>query len=238
MKNIFLIVLSSVMLMGCGQLGSERIKGNGVVKTETRSISDFNEISVTGAFNVNIFCSSNDNVTIETDENLMKLVETIVKDDELIIRFNKEYNVTNYTVLNVKVPYNSLKEIEVTGSGEVTSKDVVKEDKLELSVTGSGDILLELLVEYLAAEVTGSGAIHLKGKVQEAEFEVTGSGDIRAKELNVDVAEASVTGSGDIYLSVKKDLDADVTGSGDINYYGKPDKLKTKVLGSGDINER
>jgi len=238
MKNLYLIVLLAITFVGCNQLNKERIKGNGEVKTELRSIDKYTDISVTGPFKVNIVHSFDNNITIETDENLLKLVEIVVEENELIIRFNKEYNVTNYTVLNVKVPYENISDIEVTGSGEVTCNEVIKEDKLGLSVTGSGDIYLELQVGDLDAEITGSGAIHLRGKVQEADFEVTGSGDIRAKELIVEEAEASVTGSGDIYISVIKELDAEITGSGDINYYGKPDKLKTKILGSGDVNQK
>ena len=68
-----------------------------------------------------------------------------------------------------------------------------------------------------------------------AKYILTGSGLISAKELKAQEVKATLTGSGEIRLQAVNKLTADVMGNGNIYYYGEPDVLKIKTLGTGDV---
>ncbi len=238
MKKIALIYLFLLGISTNAQFWYNSVRGNGNVITETRKISDFNKVTVTGSFHVHIFHGKTGDIKIETDENIMPLIETYTKGDELVIRFKKKTNIRKTTKLNVSLPVSKLSKIKITGSGYVKSNETFEQNKIYLTVTGSGDIALKFKLNELYALVTGSGRISLKGKTNEANYRVTGSGDIDAKQINSSSVEAKVTGSGDISAHANREIIAKVTGSGDIYYYGNPKRIKTKVLGSGSIRKK
>lgn len=240
MKN--LITLSIILLFSTqiqAQWWGKSIKGNGEVTTENRTTQgDYDEISVAGFFNVTLVKGAEGNLTIEGESNLLQHVITEVDGDRLIIKVEKKQNLKPSwgKDIRITVPFEYISKISLSGSGEIMSKDVIKARDFSVSVSGSGDINLEVESQTTDSRVTGSGDLVLTGNTKEHNASVTGSGDLEAGRFKADTVDAKVTGSGDIRISCEKAIRARVTGSGDIEYVGNPQKQDTKVSGSGDIS--
>ena len=98
-------------------------------------------------------------------------------------------------------------------------------------------MVLEVNAQDVTAAVAGSGDLSLSGSTQKSHLKVAGSGDLHASDLKSNDADASIAGSGDISLYCNGGtLKATVAGSGDIVYSGKPDKVDSKVVGSGSVS--
>lgn len=176
---------------------------------------------------------------LETDENLHQVIETSVKNNKLVIKFNSKYNVKRYTKLNIVLPIKYLEKITITGSGTVQSNTIFDWQNIKLNVLGSGNISLNLSSNKVWASVTGSGDIELNGKINDADYKVTGSGSIVGRKVENNYAKVSVTGSGNVYLKAPvQKLKATVTGSGSIFYYGAPEQITSKALGSGEVIQK
>lgn len=240
MKN--LITLSIILLFSTqiqAQWWGKSIKGNGEVTTENRTTQgDYDEISVAGFFNVTLVKGAEGNLTIEGESNLLQHVITEVDGDRLIIKVEKKQNLKPSwgKDIRITVPFEDISKISLSGSGEIMSKDVIKARDFSVSVSGSGDINLEVESQITDSRVTGSGDLVLTGNTKEHNASVTGSGDLEAGRFKAETVDAKVTGSGDIRISCEKAIRARVTGSGDIEYVGNPQKQDTKVSGSGDIS--
>lgn len=240
MKN--LITLSIIIFFSTqiqAQWWGKSIKGNGEVTTENRTTQgDYDEISVAGFFDVTLVKGAEGNLTIEGESNLLQHVITEVDGDRLIIKVEKKQNLKPSwgKDIRITVPFEDLSKISLSGSGEIMSKDVIKARDFSVSVSGSGDINLEVESQTTDSRVTGSGDLVLTGNTKEHNASVTGSGDLEAGRFKADTVDAKVTGSGDIRISCEKAIRARVTGSGDIEYVGNPQKQDTKVSGSGDIS--
>lgn len=240
MKN--LITLSIILLFSTqiqAQWWGKSIKGNGEVSTENRTTQgDYDEISVAGFFNVTLVKGAEGNLTIEGESNLLQHVITEVDGDRLIIKVEKKQNLKPSwgKDIRITVPFEDISKISLSGSGEIISKDVIKARDFSVSVSGSGDINLEVESQITDSRVTGSGDLVLTGNTKEHNASVTGSGDLEAGRFKAETVDAKVTGSGDIRISCEKAIRARVTGSGDIEYVGNPQKQDTKVSGSGDIS--
>ena len=178
-------------------------------------------------------------VTVEAEENLQEYIITEVKGDKL--KIYTEDGVSLKTSRNkdiiITVPFKDLEAVNLAGSGDVTSKDVINAQDFKCSVSGSGDMILEVNAQDVTASVAGSGDLSIGGSTQKSHLKVAGSGDLHASDLKSNDAEASIAGSGDISLNCNGGtLKAAVAGSGDIVYTGKPDKVDSKVVGSGSVS--
>ncbi len=233
-KTLLLILLWSVTYTQA-QFWKKKISGNGQVTTETRKVSSYDKITVTGAFKVKIVPGEPGIIKVTADENLLEYIETYTKGSKLVIRVNPEFTIRHYSKLAVEVPADYLSRITLTGSGKVFNQSAFDWNNLKLVMTGSGKMEIDSEVKHLEATLTGSGNIDLSGKTDTAEYVLTGSGDINAKNLAAQEVKATLTGSGNIYLQAIKRLNARIMGSGDVIYYGEPENLKSKTFGSGDI---
>lgn len=218
---------------------SERISGNTEVVKQTRSIGEYDQISVTGMMQVQLVAGKEGRIDLEAESNLMEYIETEVNGGKLKISVKKGYNLqpSNNNPIRLIVPFESIDAVTLTGSGSITNKDDIREKDFEINVTGSGDVKLSLVTQNLKGSITGSGDIILRGNTENFKAQVTGSGDFLAYELEANAVDASVMGSGDIQVSPGIELNAKIAGSGDIKYRGNPGKQNFKTTGSGSVSK-
>ncbi len=243
MKNLILIALVALFTSSTANAqwwsSSERITGNGEVVKQTRSVGNYDRISVTGKMEVQLIAGKEGRIDIEAESNLMEFIETEVSGNHLKISVKKGVNLqpSRNHPIKLVVPFETLEALALTGSGHIRNTDVIKARDFKVSVTGSGNMNLNLVTENLSGSLTGSGDVKLTGRTKDLKCSVTGSGDFLAFDLKADNVEANVTGSGDIEISVSNELNARISGSGDISYKGNPEKQNFRTTGSGKITK-
>ena len=135
----------------------KKIKGNGKVTTETRTVADFNKVGVAGSFDVILVKGNAGEVTVEAEENLMEYIITEVKKGSLKIRSKKGHSLRSTKGIVITVGFDNLDAVSLAGSGDVVSKGAIKSNELKLSLAGSGDINVEVDAGKVAASIAGSG---------------------------------------------------------------------------------
>jgi Putative auto-transporter adhesin, head GIN domain len=219
--------------------GGERVVGTGDVVSETRDISGFTGVSSGISADIELRQNSTFKVSIDGQKNIIDLVEMEVKDGTLKIRFKKGYSMTYKKTLKIRVEAPSFAYLGMSGSGNVRAEGALTGEKLDISISGSGDFdLMQLKYADVKVGISGSGDVDLGGSVERAELSISGSGDLKAKDLKAQSVRCRVSGSGDVSCFAAKELDASVSGSGDIRYSGNPASVKKKVSGSGDIEAK
>ena len=218
--------------------GSKKVKGNGKVTTETRSTGDYDGVKCAGSMDYVLVAGTEGKITIEAESNLMEYIVTEIKNNNLIVKVKKGYNLkpSFNKALKVTIPFKDISSVSLAGSGDVWNEDKIKSNSLDVSLAGSGDMVLDIEANSVEGSLAGSGDMTLKGNTNDLTVKVAGSGDISAFGLQANNTKASVAGSGDIEVVSNKSLYARVSGSGDIEYKGNPDKEDTKVSGSGTIS--
>jgi hypothetical protein len=214
--------------------GSKTVSGSGNLKSEARAVSGFTGISVSLAGDVDVRQTGTEGITIETDDNLLPLIETVVERGVLKIR-PVEKN-TNLRTKNMKIVVNAktIESLSVAGAGDIHA-DQLKSEKLKVSVAGAGDIRIKALdVDSLNASIAGSGNVLLGGRANMLDGSIAGSGDLKAGKLEAKTAKLSIAGSGSALLWAKETLKVSIAGSGDVKYYGDAQVSKS-VAGSGSI---
>ncbi len=237
MKRVLLFVLPlAVIISSCGFVGGKRVRGNGNVRTEDRTPGSFTGVASHGSFNV--FVSTGpQSVRIEGDENLLQYIETYVEGNTLNIETKDGYWLKPRRDINVYITNPNFSSIQSYGSGDIIGRSPISDSvKMDVGVTGSANIDLEINSPVVVAGITGSGDIKLRGETKAFKSEIHGSGNVRAMDLKSEEAEVNIAGSGDaeVYASVK--LKIDVAGSGDIRYRGNA-QVSSNIAGSGGVRK-
>lgn len=237
--TLFLLFISITATQAQWWQGTKKVDGNGNVVTQTRNVSDYDAVALTGSMDVILVKGREGNLKIEAEENLQQHIVTEVNGGKLKISVEKGYSINpsrNHDII-ITVPFTDLDRVSLTGSGDIRSSDIITARDFSLSVTGSGNIKLPVQAKSTSASITGSGDVNLSGSSVDFDCKVTGSGDVSAFDFKAEHVKASVTGSGDIQVYASKSLKASTPGSGDIEYRGNPEKEDFRTMGSGSISK-
>ncbi len=209
-------------------------------KTEDRHLSGFNAVEVSGPYDVTVTQGNTESVRVEAPEDVMPHITTEVVNGVLKIydnRHNFHWNdlFWHHKKILVYVTIKDVNSIVVSGSGDVTFHNGLHADKMNLHVSGSGDVDGALEVKSLETSISGSGDVKLTGHAETSAVRVSGSGDYSARGLITSDTAVHVSGSGDAKIYASNRVDASVSGSGDVSYSGSPKSVNKAKSGSGDI---
>lgn len=249
-NKIFLGILATTLIWseGCNKL--QRIDGNDMVKTETRTLVSFNQMKNEGSFNIYIKQDSVFEATVEAESNLIPHIRTLVNGNTLVI--DTRENLYNHFPINIYVKTPFINGARQSGSGYI-QLDSLNTDNMEVNISGSGSIKGQIITNYLNASISGSGSIDLYAEASSTDTKISGSGDImlvgksftgthtisgsgsiRASNFLQNEVIAKISGSGNMYLNVSDKLDVTISGSGSVYYIGDP-QLSINISGSGSV---
>jgi len=231
-KSFVLILFVVLVTSGCSK-EDLCIKGNGRSVFETRSLTVFYEVVNNGSFEVRILPSTQYEVIVDAESNLIEYIRTSVSGGKLYIETvgNRCINNTLTMVVTVYTPY--VDGLELNGSGFISAYDLYL-DELQIRLNGSGQIIADADALLIKANISGSGTIDLSGIAPTTEFTISGSGRINAYPLTQQRCYASISGSGNMYVKPTELLDVLITGSGNVYYKGNP-SIVQRISGSGRI---
>ena len=211
---------------------SEQVKGSGTIKRQARQVAHFDGLAMSLPGRVEVRSGASEGLTIEADDNLLPLIETVVEDGTLKIRSKDKVNIQPRN-LTIVVQARALDRLALAGSGSIAA-DRVQGARIRLDVGGSGTIAVgKAEGEAISVNLGGNGDLKVEeGSARSLSASIGGSGKIEMARVRVDQASVTVAGSGDATVWVRDSLSMTVAGSGDVNYYGDPQVSKS-VVGSG-----
>lgn len=240
-KSILLFALAVLFLNNftINAQNKSKLTGNGNVVTETRTTGDYDGIKISGFFDVDLIAGKEGKITIKGEQNLLSAIKVEVEDNSLKIYVEKFTNIrpSSGKSIQITVPFEKISSLTLAGSGNIKSKDVIKNDTFSVKLSGSGNFDLPVDSNNLELNLSGSGNVHLKGTADTFSTKLSGSGDIDASGLKSKIVDANVSGSGNSKVTCNESLTARVSGSGNIKYVGNPEKRDVKVSGSGSISK-
>jgi hypothetical protein len=227
-KVLSLLALGVLLLSACNV-----VRGSRDLVTESRTVSNFSRVSLSGTGDVIITQDGTESLTIETDDNIMRHIKSEVRNGTLYLDVD-DRTVVLPSRLIFTVGVEDLTVVSVSGSGHVEANDIESE-QLDLIVSGSGKIQLNnLKSENLAVKISGSGYVETAGTVANQQIDISGSGKLEGKDLNSNTTTVRISGSGNANVWATDSLDIAVSGSGSVDYYDAP-KLTLSSSGSGEI---
>ncbi|MBK9626020.1 MAG: DUF2807 domain-containing protein [Rhodocyclaceae bacterium] len=210
---------------------------------ETRAVSgSINSVRLVGPIDLSISQGETRGVMLEGNADELAKVRVEVSSGEMTVRFEQGatgwVSIGSHRAPRATVALPELRKVAVVGSGDVTmSPFVLNEGKLEIEVTGSGDVKLSSLkAKSLSVNIRGSGDVAASGQVGAQNIAIAGSGDYAGNDLQSQTSAISIKGSGDAAVWATETLAVSIAGSGDVSYRGQP-KLSQSIAGSGEVHQ-
>lgn len=223
----------STLVSGCNTIGG--VHGDGNVLKETRKVSSFDGIDVSGAFDIIIRQGTAEEVTVESDANLLPLIRTEVVAGTLRIETRKP--VSHPTVMKVYVTVKDLKNIDVSGAVNIDTDGRLTVSELGIDASGASEAKMELAVQLLRLDCSGASKMKFNGSATEVKMDLSGASEIFAYDLLSDSYDIEISGAGNAQVNVSKRIRAEISGAGSVKYKGSPAEVDQSVSGAGSIRK-
>ncbi len=192
---------------------SASVVGNNKIRSEKRTLAAFNRLIVKIPAEIKIIISPENSLTITGDDNIIALLSSDIKHQQLTLTARKAYSSKNK--LSIEIKTTQLNVIEQLASGDIYFERI-KQEKLAIILHGQGDI-------------------YARGHVRQLDVSVTGSGDVRLAQLKADNARINIDGMGNARVNVSNQLNVSITGMGDVLYSGNPQSIHKNISGMGSV---
>jgi hypothetical protein len=206
------VLAAALLLTGCAIA-----PGSGQTVAESRDVSGFTKVQLTGSGEVTVRQSGVESLTVEADTKLLPLVTSEVSNNTLVLGRKRSTIFLSSRTIRYQVEVRDLTGLSVSGSGDITATDIS--------------------TAALRVEISGSARITASGSAEVQELDISGSGSYRGADLDSKRARAQITGSGEGDLTVRDALDVRISGSGSVTYSGDP-QVTQQITGSGKLTKR
>jgi Putative auto-transporter adhesin, head GIN domain len=193
------------------------IRGSGTLKTESRAVSGFTAIDLSGSGHLTIEQTGTESLTIEAEDNILPLLTSDVSNGTLRLGQKNDTNILTTKTINYRLTVRDLNELTVSGSGEVTAPSIT--------------------VSTFTVTLSGSGSMTLGGTADTQTVTISGSGRYDAAKLASTSVTIDISGSGTAVVMPSDTLNATIGGSGTLEYIGNP-TVTQNISGSGRISKR
>lgn len=232
MKKIGILIFLAAAILGViingffsfGQVGqkffnisfNKKIKGSGNVVTESRDISDFRGVDVSGVFQVEITAQKDFGVEIEADDNLLPLIKTEVRNGVLHLETEGRLSCDNGLKVRISAP--DINQIDASGASKVNLSDLRNSE--------------------LRVDTSGASKINLSGETAQLFVEVSGASSVDAENLKAETADVNTSGASRVSTFAVNDLRAHASGASKVVYSGSPRNIEKSSSGASSIRER
>lgn len=216
------------------------VQGDGNIVTENRDETGFSGVNNSLSATVYLKQGKDYAVRVDADKNIQEMIRTSVEGGNLVIEMQDNSCISN-TSITIYVTTPKVKELRVSGSGEIIAQENISARSLDLHVSGSGEIKLDdVEAKKVESSISGSGELHLSGEeiAKTMAIDISGSGEVHAFGFRAKKVTADISGSGEAELNPLDELNATVSGSGDIYYRKKPKSFNTSISGSGSVSKK
>jgi len=211
-------------------------KGSGNVKSETRTINNFSQLSLEGgSYKVILTQGPTVSLKITGDDNLMGDIESDVSGNKLTVKTEGNICPSGETVLNITVK--DLSYLGTSGMVDISSDGKIITKDIEFDFSGTTKLTLNL--EAANVTTTGSGMIDLTltGQATTHKVAVSGSAQIDALDFVVGKYDIESSGAGSYKINVLTNLKVNTSGTSDIQYRGNPANVDNNQSGAGSIKK-
>ena len=191
------------------------IVGSGRVTSEVRAVGDFTKIDVQGGHRVVIERWDREGVEVRADDNLLRYIETEVRDGTLFVRPAEGVRLRPTEQIIVHVQVIHLRELRVSGA-----------------VTVDADLGWN---DRLAVEVRGASTLTATGATGDLAIEVSGASQYLGEELESRDAEIDASGASHVHVWASETLDVAASGASQVLYRGNP-SITSSLSGAAAVS--
>ncbi len=232
---ITLLIITLFTTTSCFVDGLTGVKGNRNVISEDRNISsDFDRIKVQQGINLYLSQGKSTEIYVEADENIMDLLITEVKNNELKVYFDK--NVYKAKARNVFLTTKNISEISTSSGASVKTENTIQATNLILDSSSGSSIKAIVEADEVESSTSSGANMDIFGETEMLSAKASSGSSIDADELKAKDVYARVSSGANIDVNVSGKLTAKASSGGDIDYEGNPIEVNKDTSSGGSVS--
>lgn len=233
MKSFLTLIACFAIFSSCRMW--QRIEGNGNVETKTYNLSNFDEIDVSSAVNVEL-TQGNFEVKLRIDQNLFDKFDLSVSGSTLKIR-RRNGNIDPSVEPKVYVSMPVLKNIDVSGASSVEMTNQFQQtEKISFDVSGASNAKLNIRTQSCEGKATGASTVNIKGEVLNGDYRASGASSIQAFDCLTDKVNIDANGASTVKINAVSDISVDASGASTVKFKGKANISSQRVSGASSLS--
>lgn len=199
-----------------------------------REIDAFDQVKVSDDLQVEFIKSDKENITIVA--NGIGYDKIVTESSGRELRVKVKTGVYKDTDVKIEVEYVKLRSIEASNKANVTFREVLTGDELNLKASGGGVINVEVDVSALKASLSNGGRIEISGSADLQEVDANLGSKFNAYELETENGFVKSNTNSEVVVWVVNKLDATAGSKAQLKYRGKPAEVKSSTSLGGKIS--
>lgn len=215
--------------------------GNVELTTESRQLTSFDRVNITGRFRVIIYESGTQQVSVTAPDKLLGAVETSVESG--VLKINMQQDSANNNVLeNLKAKYNDyllrqpieikigvadLKNISARGASRIESQGVLNLSNLTVELSGASKAELNCQIgNNLIVSLTEAVKLDIQGSATNVVVTGNGASAYNGEKLIAKSAKVELNGASRAEVYASESFEANLNGATKVVCIGSPKNVK------------
>ena len=194
----------------------DRVTGSGHSATERRDVAGFNEVEVSGVFQVEIVAGKDFSVDVQADDNILPLIQTKVNGDTLQIELEQSVKSKSEMIVRITAP--NIERVQSSGAAKINASGIKN--------------------EQFSIDTSGASKIILNGETAKLDIDVSGASNIDAEQLVAGAVNINSTGASKIAVNATSKIHTQASGASRITYTGEPKTVESETSGSSSITKK
>ncbi len=199
----------------------------------TQKLTKFTEVKVFDGLSVNLIRSDKNSAVI-TGANTSK-VAIVNTNGVLKIRMEIGKLFSGYRTFVDLYYTEDLVVIDVNEDARITTKEVIKQNVIELKAQEGGEIIVQAQVEQMLIKSVTGGVINAKGSSDNQDVLINTGGVYNGKDFKTKFTTVNVNAGSSAEIFATSYVKVSVKAGGTVYVYGDPAKMEEKTVFGGKI---
>lgn len=225
LTNVFFLL----SLLLCPAYAAPTVSRDGEI-TRTFRIRNFNQINLTGSFNVILKQGEAPGLKVLATRRDMKAVQVTTENGELRVTLKEPVPKVRLVITAV-----NLGHLIVDGRMQIRAYSTFRFNELSIDVANGAMGNMSVSGGVLRIHTDGGCLWTISGKCSNLEAKMSGPGKLSASQLKARRVNITMTGSGNAFVYPIALLNVHINGDGQIRYRGTPLKIQKDIVGTGAV---
>lgn len=208
--------------------------GNGRILQEQREVPPFSKVAIHGGLDVQIGRGDRA-VSITTDENLLRFIESYVDGDTLVLGVRRGMELSTAYGLRATVSNGALSGLDVSGASRVTAVASPAPEWSVLASGGSDVTVSSLSAGQFIADASGGSTIRASGAAESGYAIGSGASRLFLAGAPVGSLVVDVSGGSIVEVRASSAVDGQASGGSQVTVWGNPSRLHLSTSGGSSV---
>lgn len=189
---------------------------------QVKSVDNFDHIKASGSLDITLVNSPENKLDIDMITGDIKNLKAEVKGNQLFLKIDNKWGFGNKTKAKITVYHDGISGVDASAGSKVTSKDLIKSDKMNISASSGARCDLTIESNELEVDVSSGASARLQGSSKKQEAEASSGASYDGLALETEETHVDVSSGASAKVWSKSEIHAEASSGGSVKYKGDP----------------